>query len=90
MDKEKDLKITDKEFDENSNLLGALGTYRGLALVMAVIHHGLSNISPQSIPASVPKVLETARSFDKYIRKNEINSDKHNQERGNNHEKDHR
>ena len=70
--------IPKSEFEENSNLLGALGTFRGLSLLMAVIHHGLSNISPQSIPASVSKVLETAQSFDKYIRKNEVDGKGHN------------
>jgi hypothetical protein len=40
---------------------------RAVALFAAVIHHGLSNTSPKSIPAGADKVIETARKFEHYL-----------------------
>jgi hypothetical protein len=50
-----------------NNVLGMAGTRRGLALTLAVIHHGLSCLSERSIPAKVETVLKTADDFDNWV-----------------------
>jgi hypothetical protein len=40
---------------------------RAVALFAAVVHHGLSNTSPKSIPAGADKVIETAKKFENYL-----------------------
>ena len=47
--------------------LGALGTTKGLALALAVIHHGLSCFAEGSIPARTNTVLDTAKKFEEHI-----------------------
>jgi hypothetical protein len=47
--------------------LGALGTVKGLALTLAVIHHGLSCFAHDAIPASTRTVLLTAETFEQHI-----------------------
>lgn len=51
--------------------LGALGTAKGLALALAVLHHGLSCLSSDSIPAKISTVLMTADTFEAQITKGE-------------------
>lgn len=50
------------------NDLGVLGTTEGLSLTLAVLHHGLSCLSQDSIPAKVDTVLHTARTFENRLR----------------------
>jgi hypothetical protein len=49
------------------NVLGVLGTSRGLALALAVIHHGLACFAENSVPARVETVVITANTFERYI-----------------------
>lgn len=51
----------------DDNALGALGTVKGLALTLAVIHHGLSCLADGSIPAKISTVLQTADTFEAQI-----------------------
>lgn len=51
----------------NENTLGALGTPKGLALTLAVLHHGLSCLAEGSIPAKIGTVLHTANAFENQI-----------------------
>lgn len=46
------------------NALGALGTTKGLALTLAVLHHGFSCFAEGSIPAKIGTVLQTASVFE--------------------------
>ena len=48
--------------------MNAVGGPRELALMMAVIHHGLGNFAQRSIPARPNTVIETAKEFEQYIR----------------------
>lgn len=51
----------------NENNLGAVGTAKGLALTLAVLHHGFSCLAEGSIPAKIGTVLLTAEAFEKQI-----------------------
>lgn len=52
---------------DTENALGALGTPSGLALTLAVLHHGLSCMADGSIPAKVGTVMHTADLFEQRI-----------------------
>jgi hypothetical protein len=51
----------------SDNVLGSVGTARGLSLALAVIHHGLSCFAHDSIPAKTSTVIVTAQTFERYI-----------------------
>jgi len=53
--------------NEHGNILGALGTNRGLSLVLAVLHHGLANFADKSIPAGTQTVIATAERFEDHL-----------------------
>lgn len=51
----------------DNNTLGALGTVKGLSLTLAVLHHGLSCLAQDSIPAKIGTVIQTAKLFEEQI-----------------------
>lgn len=48
--------------------IGVLGTVEGLALTLAVLHHGLSCLSREAVPAKATTVLQTAETFARTLR----------------------
>jgi hypothetical protein len=49
------------------NVLGELGTRRGLALTLSVLYHGLSCLADTSVPAKSGTVIDTAKKFELYL-----------------------
>lgn len=53
--------------DNNQQIVGVIATPAGLALTLAVIHHGMSCFAAGSIPAKVDTVLHTADMFERRL-----------------------
>lgn len=53
--------------NNDDQLVGVMSTPAGLALTLAVVHHGMSCLSSGSIPAKVETVLHTADLFERRL-----------------------
>lgn len=42
-------------------------TKKDLALILAVVHHGLANFAPDAVPAGKDTVMGTANAFLRYM-----------------------
>jgi len=49
--------------------MNPLTTNKGVALALAVLHHGLSCLAERSIPSRAETVIETAGKFKEYLDK---------------------
>lgn len=47
--------------------MNPITTPRGLSLVLAVVHHGLSCLAEGAIPAKAGTVLQTAKLFEDHL-----------------------